>query len=123
MQSFREILGAYGVDYDRTMARFMGNEKFYLKILKRLPQDQNLDGLGAALDKEDLAAAFEAAHTIKGLAGNLGLQSIYEVISAMVEPLRAGEPREDYKIFYQTVCEEYRKVEHMRMELEQLDGF
>ncbi len=111
------------MDYDRTMARFMGNEKFYLKILQRLPQDQNLDGLGTALDKGDLAAAFEAAHTIKGLAGNLGLQSIYEVISAMVEPLRAGESREDYKTFYQTVCEEYRKVEQMRMELEQLDGF
>lgn len=122
MQSFRGILESYGVNYDETMARFMGNETFYLNILRKLPQDQNLDGLGAALDGGNLTAAFEAAHTIKGLAGNLGLRRIYEAVSAMVEPLRAREDRNDYEILYQAVCEEYRKVEKMRLELEQLEG-
>ncbi|WP_125144299.1 Hpt domain-containing protein [Clostridium transplantifaecale] len=123
MQSFREILESYGVDYDNTMTRFLGNETFYLKILGRLPQDNNLAALEDALDKGDLGTAFEAAHTIKGLAGNLGLQSIYEAVSAMVEPLRAGNLREDYKSLYQVLRREYLKVEKMRLELEEHEGF
>lgn len=123
MQSFRKILESYGVNYGETMARFMGNEAFYLNILRKLPQDQNLGGLGTALDDGNLAVAFEAAHTIKGLAGNLGLRPIYEAVSAMVEPLRAREKREDYKELYEAVREGYRKAEKMRLELEQLEGF
>ena len=123
MRSFREILESYGVDYDNTMARFLGNETFYLKILGRLPQDNNLAALEDALDKGDLDRAFEAAHTIKGLAGNLGLQSIYEAASAMVEPLRAGNPRADYKMLYQVLREEYQKAERMRLDLEEREDF
>lgn len=44
--------------------------------------------MGTALSKKDYTEAFEAAHTLKGVAGNMGLTPIYDVICTMVETLR-----------------------------------
>ena len=65
----------------------------------------------------DLDGAFEAAHTLKGVAGNLGLTPLYRSVCAVVEPLRIREERDDYADFYQAIRKEYEKVEQMRQEL------
>lgn len=64
MGDFKEIFKAYGADYQSTMARFMGNEKTYLRFLDMLFQDDNLQKLGEALRMGDMTGAFEAAHTL-----------------------------------------------------------
>ena len=46
MPTFRDVFEAYGVDYDTTMARFMGNEAMYLQLLDMLFQDENMQKLG-----------------------------------------------------------------------------
>jgi len=38
----------------------------------------DLDNLSTAIDQEDFQAAVKAAHSIKGAAGNLGFNNIYE---------------------------------------------
>lgn len=114
---FREIFQAYGADYDATMERFMGNEALYLRLLGMLFQDDNLNKLGAALEAGDLTGAFEAAHTLKGVAGNMGLSPLYEAVCAIVEPLRAGQPRSDYTALYQVIQTEFRRVETLNMRL------
>jgi HPt (histidine-containing phosphotransfer) domain-containing protein len=114
---FREIFQAYGADYDATMERFMGNEALYLRLLGMLFQDDNLHKLGVALEAGDLTAAFEAAHTLKGVAGNMGLSPLYEAVCAMVEPLRARQPRSDYATLYQAVLTEFREVETLHRRL------
>ena len=112
MPELRAQFEAYGADYDVTMARFLGNEAMYLKFLNMLPQDDSLQKLGQALDGGDLTAAFAAAHTLKGVTGNLGLTPLYQAVCAIVEPLRAGEPR-DYSAAYQTVRREFHRVEEL----------
>ncbi|MBC8531733.1 Hpt domain-containing protein [Gehongia tenuis] len=118
MGAFQKIFDDYGADYSVTMERFMGNEGMYFKFLNMLLEDQSLKNLGAALAASDYQGAFEAAHTLKGVAGNMGLTPLYNVVCEIVEPLRLRERRDDYKALYQNIEEEFRKVEALRTALE-----
>ena len=119
MSEFQETFSAYGGDYMATMSRFMGNEAMYLRLLDMLFEDKSLQQLGEALEAQDLKRAFEAAHTLKGVAGNMGLKPLYEAVCIIVEPLRAGQQREDYPVLYKAIQAEFQRVEGLR---EQLNG-
>lgn len=110
MADLKEVFQKYGANYETTMTRFMGNEQIYLKILAMLPQDENLRKLDQALQADDYSAAFDAAHTLKGIAGNLGLTHLYQAVCAIVEPLRTGVPREDCAVLFQSVKEEFERA-------------
>ncbi|MBU5625989.1 Hpt domain-containing protein [Oscillibacter sp. MSJ-2] len=92
------------------MSRFLGNEEMYLRFLHMLFQDDNLQKLGQALERGDLTAAFEAAHTLKGVTGNLGLTPLYEAVCVIVEPLR-DRKEQDYAQMYQRIREEFRRAD------------
>ena len=109
MTDLKKSLEDYGADYKTTLARFMNNEQIYLRILQKFPQDDTLQKLGQALQDGDYANAFNAAHTLKGVTGNLGLTPLYEAVCAIVEPLRAGKVHEDLAARYQLIQEEYQK--------------
>ncbi|MBC8528408.1 Hpt domain-containing protein [Christensenellaceae bacterium NSJ-44] len=117
MSGFKAIFEAYGADYHATMERFMGNEGMYLRLLDMLFKDDNLEKLGAALQTGDLTAAFEAAHTLKGVVGNMGLTPLYEAVCAMVEPLRARQAREDYPAMYAQVQAQFAAADELRRQL------
>ena len=111
MGNFKSVFEAYGGDYDVTMSRFMGKETLYMKILGMMFQDENLKKLGTAIEENDLDAAFEAAHTLKGVAGNLGLTPFYDSVCRIVEPIRNREEREDYARMYQEIQDEFSRVD------------
>lgn len=117
MEGFREAFAAYGADYQETMGRFMGNEGMYLRLMDMLFKDDSVEKLGQALAAGDLTGAFEAAHTLKGVAANMGLTPLYRVVCCMVDPLRAQEVREDYLEQYQAVQEELRRADRFRRQL------
>ena len=114
MDEFKTLFENYGGDYAATMERFMGNRTLYLKLLDMLFQDPNLQNLGDALDAGDLTAAFEAAHTLKGVVGNMGLTPLYTAACAIVEPLRGRQPRDDYPELYRAVQTEFQNAEELR---------
>lgn len=118
MEKFEKIFEEYGGDYNATMARFMGKGSLYMKIFGMLFRDDNLQILGKALEEGDLDAAFMAAHTLKGVSGNLGLTPFYDAVCRMVEPLRGREERADYQELYQEVLDEFTKVEGLWNELQ-----
>ena len=91
MPGFPECFAAYGADHRDTMARFLGSASLYLRFLDMLPQDDNLRKLGAALADGDLERAFLAAHTLKGVAGNLSFKDLYECAALVSDALYAGE--------------------------------
>lgn len=86
----RRRLAEAGVDTEDALRRFMGNEVLLLKFLGRFGQDENFARLSEALARGDEKAAFEAAHTLKGVWGNLSLPALSRQVSVMVEDLRAG---------------------------------
>lgn len=77
-----------GVDVDEALGRFMGNEPLMLKFLLRFPDDENFPRLRQAMACGDAAGAFQAAHTLKGVTGNLSLKALYQLLVPLVEDLR-----------------------------------
>ena len=79
------------VDGDGALARLMQNEGLLTRLLRAFLQDTNFAQLQQALAARDGKAAFAAAHTLKGVAGNLSLNALYERVSGVVECLRGGD--------------------------------
>ena len=84
----KKLLLEAGVDLDRTMERFMNNEGLYLKFLKRFPEDPNFAQMKENIAGGQYEEAFKNAHTLKGLSGNLGLESFYLSLIHISEPTR-----------------------------------
>ena len=74
-----EIPAVPGLDTQEGLARVGGNRVLYVKLLRELldlePVPQQI---AAALAGGDLDRAERLAHTIKGVAGNLGAGAVYE---------------------------------------------
>lgn len=89
-EAAKRSLAQAGVDVDEALERFMGNESLMLKFLLRFPADENFSRLRQAMAAGDAAGAFAAAHTLKGVAGNLSLKGLYQPLYPLVEDLRGG---------------------------------
>ncbi len=83
-----------GVDLEGGLERFMGNEALFLKCLRRFPTDTSFQQLEDALSAGDLDGAFMAAHTLKGVSGNLSLDAVFHACLPVVEALRCGSREE-----------------------------
>ena len=82
-------LKAYGANTEEGLRRCLNNEAFYLRLVRMIPGDPNFQKLYDAVADGDLAAAFDAAHALKGSTGNLALTPIYGPIAEITELLRA----------------------------------
>lgn len=61
------------------------------RFLRLFPLDDSFPQLSEALGRGDVQTAFRAAHTLKGVAANLGLERLRALASDMTECLRRGE--------------------------------
>ena len=86
-----DSLRAYGANVDDGMTRCMNNETFYFRLIGMALKDSRFDTLGEKIAGGDLQAAFEEAHALKGVLGNLALTPIYNPVSEMTEFLRARQ--------------------------------
>ena len=84
-----ENLTEYGADIKAGLEICMNNEQFYLKMVNMMIKDNQVDRLKQAIADNDLNAAFEAAHALKGVSANLGLTPIRKPVSEMTELLRS----------------------------------
>lgn len=107
----QKLLNA-GVDLDGAMERFLHNEAMYEKFLKKFLADPNYQELVAAVAEKDCNKAFTAAHTLKGVCGNLALQGLYHAIRDQVECFRADNFAEG-EAMMPAVTAEYEKVVSM----------
>ena len=83
-----ESLKAFGANTEEGLARCMGNQALYLKLVGVMLADKNFDKLRSAIEAENLDEAFEAAHALKGALGNLALTPLYEKAASLTEFLR-----------------------------------
>ena len=90
MDNLKNDLLALGVDYDTALERFLGKSDFYEEFLFMFLEDEQMQTLEESLQKKDITMAFKAAHTLKGLCGNLGFKNLLQYIFPMVEILRSG---------------------------------
>lgn len=104
-----EKLRQHGVDLDRVMKRFLGKEDMYLKFLKRFLEDESFSNMERYLEQNNVEEAFKAAHTLKGVVTNLGLESIMCSVLPITEELRAGS-LEEGKNMMEQLKKEYEMV-------------
>ena len=105
VKSLRE----YGANVDEGLSRCLGKEDFYIRMVNIALQDEGFDRLRKAVNSGDMKAAFEAAHGLKGVLGNLALTPMYNPVSEMTELLRAGKEA-DYDSYLKIIFGEKEKL-------------
>ena len=68
-ENFKKQMEANGVDVDATLKRFMGKEAIFMKFIMKFADDQNCRQIRDGLENRDVQAAFDRAHSLKGVAG------------------------------------------------------
>jgi HPt (histidine-containing phosphotransfer) domain-containing protein len=66
------------------------SKKLYQRMLQMFLDSKECAQLEEALAAGDTGKAAEAAHTVKGVAGNLSLDSLFETSTALMNGLRDG---------------------------------
>ena len=84
----KEILTAAGIQADEALERLMGSEALLERFLKKFLQDKSYEELVSAIEGQELERAFRAAHTLKGVCGNLSLNRLGDLVKEQVELLR-----------------------------------
>ena len=114
-EEFKEKLKQSGVDVDDGVARFMGNDLLYEKFLVKFLEDGSMAQLNEQFRSGNLEGAFRAAHTLKGVTGNLSLKELFEKSAPIVETLRKGsaegveEGLEELNRCYDRLCRVIRE--------------
>lgn len=78
-----------GGNYADTKSRLLTDERI-LRFVSKFPADESFPLLKSSLEKGSVEEAFRAAHTLKGVAGNLGFTSLFKISSEVTEVLRGG---------------------------------
>lgn len=90
MDSRMVKLQEMGCDVSDALVRFLDDEDFYLQCYEKVMEDPCFTALGQALNENNIKEAFEQAHTLKGIVGNMGLNSLYDILDFIVSSLRNG---------------------------------
>ncbi|MFA6708298.1 MAG: Hpt domain-containing protein [Fusobacterium sp.] len=98
--SILKELNNHGCDVKGALDRVLGDEELYVICLKKFVADDAFENLGKFIEEENIEKAFNESHTLKGVAGNLGITPLYDLLVVIVEKLRNNSSigvYEDYK--------------------------
>lgn len=113
VEFYREI----GVDSNVVISRLGLTEKHLKKYLRKFRVNQEYDKLSKAVEEKDYYNVEWAAHTLKGVASNLGLNILLEDFQSMVDSVRA-EKTENIPELYQRVSADYERVMNLLAEVD-----
>ncbi|MGO5051191.1 Hpt domain-containing protein [Lachnospiraceae bacterium LCP25S3_G4] len=101
-------LKQWGCDVDGALQRFIYDDELYKMCLIKFKDDENFVLLEKAMLGGNYISAFESAHTLKGVAGNLGLTPLCESISIVVERLRINS-YDGIEDLYEEINNQYKR--------------
>ncbi len=80
-----------GLDTRDGLARVAGNRKLYANLLRQFVEQQGpaVEQISAALSRGESALAERLAHTLKGVAGNIGARPVHGAADALEKIIRA----------------------------------
>lgn len=105
----KDCIKSNGSDVDSLMGRFGGNEGLLVKFLKKFPQDTSFNSLEKAMAAKEYEEIEHAAHTLKGVSANLGMENLSGNSAKLVEAVR----EHNYDLLdglFQLVEAEYTRV-------------
>ncbi|MDP4027796.1 MAG: response regulator [Gallionella sp.] len=82
-----------GLETDKALRRVGGSVKLLRKLLNRFSENEGdvIKRIKAAIENNDASTATREAHTVKGLAGNIGAIKMAECAGVVEDMLRRGE--------------------------------
>ena len=104
----KECYEQMGADYEGLLSR-LGSEALIKKFAVKFLADGSFQDLKTSLEAGEAEQAFRAAHTLKGICLNLGLDGLYEVCAYLTERLR-GREFNGYEEAYEKVQQEYQNT-------------
>ncbi len=107
-----ENLKNLGVNTDEGLARCINNEQFYLMLVGKALNDDGVARLDAAIKSGNLDEGFEAAHSLKGVLGNLSLTPLYDAVVEITELLRA-RTQTDYAPYMEKILSLYHALKEL----------
>jgi two-component system, sensor histidine kinase and response regulator len=90
-----------GVDVVAGLERVAGNKRLYVDLLGQFVARQGSAGeqIAAALESGDRKLAERLAHSVKGVAGNLGMDSIFQLAGKLQSAIH--ESRDDVDVLFE----------------------
>ena len=82
-----------GINVQEGLQRVAGNKRLYRSILLQFRESavKIVSDLRAVLNEDDFEAATHLAHTLKGVAGNIGASGVQEVANTLESDLKQGK--------------------------------
>ena len=94
--------------------KIMMMDQMISRFIVKFADDKSYERLKAAGETMDAAALFESAHTLKGVAANLGLTKLSTMASEITEEYRPGQERsmtdEQVKEKLEAISAQYAKT-------------
>ena len=90
----KEFYAQIGGNYEDTLHR-LPSEALVHRFVLKYPADPSVAQLRDSVSAADWETAFRAAHTLKGVAQNLGFERLYQVSAVLTEAMRGNKPLED----------------------------
>ena len=90
-EDLKQRLIKLGLDVDSAVRRFMDDENMFLKYLLRFEKERSYSDMIEALKNKEMEKAFKAAHSFKGVCGNLSMEELYKLACRQVEILRENQ--------------------------------
>ena len=107
--NFDEFLAELNINKEITLTRFAGMEKVLEKFLIKFSKDESIKKLEQAMNEGKTEDFERAAHTLKGLAANLGLDELSSEAAKCVQYLRQNN-FEMAKNQYSLIYSEYERI-------------
>jgi HPt (histidine-containing phosphotransfer) domain-containing protein len=89
--TIQEFYASIGVEM-ADITRRLGSERIAQKFVLRFPKDQSYNELKAAIEAGNTEAVFRAAHTLKGVSLNLGIEPLGKLVSKLTDQVRGENP-------------------------------
>lgn len=85
------LLTHAGIDCEKGIERCIGNVALYAQLLGGYPEEAAMTEARRALAEQSYEALYAHLHEIKGVSGNLGIDHVFELTSAMLRQLRSQQ--------------------------------
>lgn len=107
--NIEEAMAEMQMNGELTLARFGGNIKLLERFIKKFPNDTTYLNLKEKAEQNEFAEVEKLAHTLKGIAANLGFDKLSKYNADIVSVIRNGQT-EDVAELILKVTEEYIRL-------------
>ena len=115
----QECYAAFGGNYDEVVSRLRTDERI-ARFLRKIVDDGSYQLLCDSVASGNVDEAFRAAHTLKGICGNLSITRFAESSSALTEFLREKRVfNDELQPLLEKVKEDYELTISSILQLEQ----